>query len=102
MTSNVIPFEKKFTITELFLNMNRTQYDFNKHTKTSILFLKQRYEWLKAGFIALSLFTIAATIAFGWAIHDFKTKPVTVLLENQVQELDKLPLPPLEELKENK
>lgn len=95
----VLQFERNFTITELFLNMNRVQHDFNKHTKESILQLKRQNEWLKAGLIALLLFTVTATVTFAWAIHDFKTKPVTVLLENQVQELDKLPLPPLEELK---
>lgn len=97
--SNVVPFEKNFTITELFINMNRTQHDFNRHTKESILYLKKQNEWLKASIISLLLFTVCAVGALAWSIHDFKTKPVTVLLENQVQELDKLPLPPLEELK---
>ena len=98
--SNVIPIEKKFSIAELFLNMNRTQYDLNKNFKTSIFWLKQRYEWLKAAVIALTLCVIAMGVGFGLAIKDFKSKPVTVLLENQVQELDKLPLPPLEQIEE--
>jgi len=62
--------------------------------------LKKRYEWLKAGMIAMFLFMLAAGVAIIWEIHDFKTKPVTVLIDNQLQELDKLPLPPLEEIKE--
>jgi hypothetical protein len=95
----VLQFEKNFTITELFLNMNRTQHDFNRHTKDSILQLKKQNEWLKASIISLLIFTVCAVGALAWSIHDFKTKPVTVLLENQVQELDKLPLPPLEEIK---
>ena len=97
--NNVIPIEKKFTVAELFLNMNRTQHELNNDFKNTILHLKNQNEWLKASIIALFLFTVCAVGALAWSIHDFKSKPVTVLLENQVQELDKLPLPPLEELK---
>lgn len=96
--SNVIPIEKKFTMAELFLNMNRTQHELNRDFKNTIFALKRQNEWLKASIISLLLFTVCAVGALAWTIHDFKTKPVTVLLENQVQELDKLPLPPLEEL----
>ena len=95
----VLQFEKNFTITELFLNMNRTQHELNRDFKNTILYLKKQNEWLKASIISLLIFTVCAVGALAWSIHDFKTKPVTVLLENQIQELDKLPLPPLEELK---
>ena len=61
--------------------------------------LNYRLEGLKAVLIVFILFTICAVGALAWSIHDFKAKPVTVLLENQIQELDKLPLPPLEEIK---
>jgi len=98
--AKVLQFEKNFTITELFRNMNRTQHNLNRDFKNTIFYLKKRYEWLKAAVIALTLCLIVSVGACAWAIHDFKSKPVTVLLENQIQELDKLPLPPLEELKE--
>lgn len=105
--SNIIPFKQKFNVSDLFLNMHRTQHELNKSFKNSIFYLKEqneklklRYELLKSILIALILFTIASVVACCWAIHDFKTKPVTVLIDNQVQELDKIPLPPLEELKE--
>jgi len=98
----VLQFEQKptnFNVYDLFLNMSNQQGDLNKDFTDTIFYLKRRYEWLKSAVIALTLFLIVSIGALAWSIHDFKTKPVTVLLENQVQELDKLPLPPLEELK---
>lgn len=98
----VLQFEQKprnFNVYDLFLNMSNTQDDLNKDFTDTIFFLKRRYEWLKAAVIALTLCLVVSVGAITWAIHDFKTKPVTVLLENQIQELNKLPLPPLEELK---
>ena len=98
--NNVIHLQPKNPdIYGLFANMTDNQNELNRKNNLRIFWLKQRYEWLKAAVIALTLCLIATVVGFGLAIKDFKSKPVTVLLENQVAELDKLPLPPLEELK---
>ena len=91
MSANVIPIKRKRKVDSYFQIAVFQTRCLNQ--------LKERYEWLKAGIIALSLCVLMIGVAFVWAVHDYKAKPVTVLLENQVQELDKLPLPPLEELK---
>ena len=101
MMNNVIHMQPRNPdIYGLFANMTDSQDKVNNQTKLRVLWLKQRYEWLKAAVIALTLAMIVMGVGFGLAIKDFKSKPVTVLLENQVAELDKLPLPPLEEIKE--
>lgn len=99
MTSNVIHLQPKNpNIYELFANMNGMQNDLNRDYTNSILALKSRYEWLKAAVIALTLTLIVSIGAFGWAIYEIKTKPVTVQMEDKMVDLTDLPLPPLEEI----
>lgn len=99
--NNVIPMYSKISLAELFLNMNRTQHEFNRDVKDCILKMNKKQKILQALVIALFLTTIMGFMAFGLAMHKFKTEPTTVYIqgESATVDLNDLPLAPLEEVK---
>lgn len=103
MRNNVIHMypPRNVCMEDLFDNMNRAVNTHIHNLTVCVDNLDKRAKRLKTALIATILILIGCAIGFGLAINDIKTKPVTVYVEGQPTTVDinKLPIPPLEELK---
>lgn len=101
MENNVIPMYSRISLPELFLNMNRTQCEFNRDVKNCILRLDRKQKTLQAFIVALFLTILVGFGAFYCAMQKVKTEPTTVYIQGEraTVDLNELPLAPLEELK---
>ena len=97
--NKVIPMYSKISLAELFVNMNRTQHELNADFKDCILNLNKKAKILQAFIVALTLTIITMGIGFTLALNKISKEPITIQVEDRLVDLDKLPLPPLEELK---
>ena len=102
--TNVIPFNQpksSYSMTELFLNMNRTQQNINRNMINSLELLNKRYKILKAVVIATVLISLTTALGFGLAVNKMKSMTYSVYVDGQRETVDikDLPIAPLEELK---
>ena len=99
--NKVIPMYSKISLAELFVNMNRTQHDFNKEVKNCLLQIDKKQKVMQAFIVALTLTIITMGLGFILAMNKIKSEPMTVYIDGQRETVDinELPLAPLEELK---